>query len=68
MPDEHHQPPTPPAESADRSLVALMLQRAGLPVDESEMDDIVEMYRYYRETSAILHSDRATELTGTMVS
>ncbi len=51
-----------PEEPSERVIVAHLLERAGLTVDETELDDLVEIYRYNRDTSALLFSEHAREL------
>jgi len=51
-----------PTENDQRDVVVHLLERAGLPVNDDEIDEMVRIYAYNRMTAGLLYSDRVKAL------
>ena len=49
-------------ENDPRDVVVHLLERAGLPVNDDEIDEMVRIYAYNRMTAGLLYSDRVKAL------
>jgi hypothetical protein len=49
-------------EHDQRVVVVHLLERAGLPVNDDEIDELMRIYSYNRMTAAMLYTDDVKDL------